>query len=324
MGPRQRVAWRVAGFGLSAENKCRYAFFLGAGGNSRRWDEEPHGRTFRRSSRVDGRSLLAARAMTAAPATTQSKPRKRRRPPRPRSLRLHGTVARALGIRIVSGLVTPGEILEGEIAASEQFKVSRTAYREAIRILAAKGLVHSRPKIGTQVSPRREWHLLDPDVLAWIFEGEPDEALIEALFELRRIVEPDAARLAATRRSDDQLARMKAGLEGVAQHGFASEIGRRCDEQFHSALLEASGNDFVISLTSGVAAAIALTTAFKQHRLPAPHDALPVHLSVLEAIEAQDPQRAHDAMARLVERGLSDTMEARDPGAQSKLRAVCC
>ncbi|WP_404336238.1 FadR/GntR family transcriptional regulator [Sphingomonas sp. MMS12-HWE2-04] len=259
--------------------------------------------------------------MTAAPAPEPTK--RRRRAPRPRSLRLHGTVARDLGIRIVSGVLEPGEILEGEIAASLQFSVSRTAYREAIRILAAKGLVHSRPKIGTQVSPRREWHLLDPDVLAWIFVGEPDPALIQSLFELRRIVEPDAARLAALRRSDAQLARMKDGLDGVAEHGFATEIGRRCDEAFHSALLEASGNDFVVSLTSGVATAIALTTAFKQHRLPAPHDALPVHLAVYEAIAAQDAQGAHDAMARLVERGLSDTMEARDPGSQGAMRACC-
>jgi len=247
----------------------------------------------------------------------------RQRPPRPRSLRLHGTVARDIGIRIVSGQLAPGEILDGEIAASEQFKVSRTAYREAIRILAAKGLVHSRPKIGTQVSPRNEWHLLDPDVLAWIFVGEPDQGLIESLFELRRIVEPDAARLAAMRRTDEQLARMKQGLEGVAEHGFHCEEGRLCDESFHSALLEASGNDFIISLTSGVAAAIAITTAFKQHRLPAPHDALPVHLRVLEAIEARDAQGAHDAMARLVDRGLTDTMEARDPSAK-RGRAACC
>ena len=80
---------------------------------------------------------------------------------KPRSLRLHGTVARDLGIRIVSGILAPGAMLEGEIAASEQFKVSRTAYREAIRILAAKGLVDSRPKIGTQVSERSAGRLLD-------------------------------------------------------------------------------------------------------------------------------------------------------------------
>ncbi|MBC9034291.1 FadR family transcriptional regulator [Sphingomonas sp. JC676] len=262
--------------------------------------------------------------MTAAQPQATAARKPRHRTPRPRSLRLHGTVARDLGIRIVSGVLKPGEILEGEIAASLQFNVSRTAYREAIRILAAKGLVHSRPKIGTQVSARREWHLLDPDVLGWIFTNEPEEALIESLFELRRIVEPDAARLAAMRRTDEQLARMKAGLDGVAQHGFATEVGRRCDESFHSALLEASGNDFIVSLTSGVAAAIAITTAFKQHRLPAPHDALPVHLAVFEAIAAQDAQGAHDAMAKLVDRGLTDTMEARDPGGQRGPISVCC
>lgn len=73
---------------------------------------------------------------------------------RPRLLRLHGTVARELGIRIVTGALPPGEMLDGEIAASGQFKVSRTAYREAIRILAAKGLSIRGPKIGTQVSAR--------------------------------------------------------------------------------------------------------------------------------------------------------------------------
>jgi DNA-binding FadR family transcriptional regulator len=241
----------------------------------------------------------------------QAKPRPRTRAPKPRSLRLHGTVARELGIRIVSGALPPGALLEGEIEASGRFKVSRTAYREAIRILAAKGLVHSRPKIGTQVSPRTGWHLLDPDVLGWMFVSEPDPALIESLFELRRIVEPDAARLAAMRRTEDQLARMQAGINGMAEHGFATEEGRLADQQFHAALLEASQNDFVISLTTGVATAIALTTAFKQRRLPAPRDALPEHVRVYQAVAAGDAQGAHDAMANLVDRGRLDTLEAR-------------
>jgi DNA-binding FadR family transcriptional regulator len=247
----------------------------------------------------------------------------RPRPAKTRSLRLHGTVARALGIRIVTGELAPGHLLDGEISASEQFKVSRTAYREAIRILAAKGLVESRPKIGTQVSKRSDWHLLDPDVLGWMFEAEPDPELIENLFELRRIVEPDAARLAAMRRTDAQLARMKAGLDGMAEHGFATEAGRLADQEFHAALLEASHNDFVISLTSGVATAIALTTAFKQRLLPAPRDALPVHVHVYQAVAAGDAQGAHDAMAGLVDRGRADTLEARqDLAAAKKARAL--
>lgn len=265
---------------------------------------------------------MADETVTDSRSAADARPR-RQRPARPRALRLHGTVARDLGMQIVSGAIQPGQILEGEIVASEQFNVSRTAYREAIRILAAKGLVAPRPRTGTQVAPRREWHLLDPDVIGWIFAGEPDARLIEGLFELRRIVEPDAARLAAQRRSDDQLARMKAGLDGVAKYGFTTPTGRGFDKDFHSALLEASGNDFVVSLTSGIATAIAITTAFKQERLPAPLDALPVHLAVYDAIAVQDGEGAHAAMVRLIERGRSDTIEAREPPGDKGLVRCC-
>ena len=81
---------------------------------------------------------------------------------RKRPLRLHGTIARDIGVRIVGGRIAPGSVLEGEIEASERLEVSRTAYREAVRILAAKGLIESRPKLGTRVSEPRHWHLLDP------------------------------------------------------------------------------------------------------------------------------------------------------------------
>ena len=110
--------------------------------------------------------------------------------------RIHGTIAHDLGVAIVSGVRQPGEVLGGEIEASAALGVSRTAYREAIRILSAKGLVESRPKAGTRVRPRSEWNILDPMVLAWAFSGEPDIEFIRDLFELRAIVEPAAARFA--------------------------------------------------------------------------------------------------------------------------------
>src|SRR4029079_1291660 len=112
-------------------------------------------------------------------------------------LRLHGSMARDLGVLIVSGRYRPGHILDGEVEASEQRRVSRTAYREALRILAAKGLVNSRPRVGTRVSALEQWHLLDPDVLSWAFSGEPEPEVLHGLFELRSIVEPAAAALAA-------------------------------------------------------------------------------------------------------------------------------
>src|SRR6516225_4123131 len=130
-------------------------------------------------------------------------------------LRLHGTIAQNLGVRIVTGHFKPGALLDNEIEASDQWQVSRTAYREAVRILAAKGLVESRPKVGTRVSPKEAWHLLDPDVLLWVFEGTPDESLLTALFELRRIVEPSATALAAMRRTDVHLTTMRRALDAM-------------------------------------------------------------------------------------------------------------
>lgn len=231
-------------------------------------------------------------------------------------LRIHGTIARDIGIRIVSGRYAPGEVLDGEVEASDRLRVSRTAYREAVRILAAKGLVESRPKTGTRVSARTKWHLLDPDVLSWIFEFEPDDDLLASLFELRNIVEPEAAALAAQRRTDAQVATMAEALEGMAAHTLASPEGRLADQQFHAALLEASGNPFLVTLTSGVGAAIAWTTIYKQRNMPLSRDPLPDHRRVFEAVAEGNPKAAHKAMATLVDMAFLDTTRAL-PAAES-------
>jgi DNA-binding FadR family transcriptional regulator len=222
-------------------------------------------------------------------------------------LRIHGTIARDLGIAIVSGRYAPGDILSGEIEFSEQLKVSRTAYREAIRMLAAKGLVESRPKTGTRVSERRRWNLLDPDVLAWMFAEEPGEEFIRALFELRMIVEPAAAELAARRRDGGDLARMGHALEEMARHGLGTETGRAADQGFHDAVLEATRNPALVSLSSSISAAVGWTTLFKQRRRGLPRDPLPDHRAVYDAIAAADPAGAQAAMTELVRLALADT-----------------
>ena len=230
------------------------------------------------------------------------------RSPKPsRALRIHGTIARDLGIAIVSGRYRPGDILSGEIEFSEQLKVSRTAYREAIRMLAAKGLVESRPKTGTRVSERRRWNLLDPDVLAWMFETEPGEDFIRALFELRMIVEPAAAELAARRRDGRDLARMGHALEEMARHGLATEAGRAADQDFHDALLAATRNAALVSLSSSITAAVGWTTIFKQRKRKLPRDPLPEHQAIYDAIAAGDAPGAHAAMTELVQLALADT-----------------
>ncbi|HEY0198769.1 MAG TPA: GntR family transcriptional regulator, partial [Rhodanobacter sp.] len=77
---------------------------------------------------------------------------------------LHGHVVHELGQRIVGGELRPGELLPREETLAEQMEVSRTALREAMKVLSAKGLVESRPKVGTRVRDPRFWHQLDADV----------------------------------------------------------------------------------------------------------------------------------------------------------------
>ena len=222
-------------------------------------------------------------------------------------LRLHGTIARDLGIGIVSGLYKPGDILSGEVASSERLAVSRTAYREAVRILAAKGLVESRPKVGTKVSLRDHWQLLDPDVLAWAFDSEPDLELLNSLFELRDIIESEAAALAATRRSEAQLKIMRNALERMARFTIATEAGRQADQEVHATLLKATGNPYIISLTMGVNAAVNTTNMFKQRERPLERNPVPDHMHVLEAIAAKDPAKAKRKMSELIRLARADT-----------------
>lgn len=236
-----------------------------------------------------------------------------------RSLRLHGKLARDLGLQIVSGSFRPGELLETELVASERHHVSRAAYREAVRILSAKGLVVSRPKVGTRVTPREEWHLLDPDVLAWMFQSDPDEHALEALFELRMVVEPEAAALAAQRRTNEHIAEMRAALEAMAKHTLGTAEGRAADQRFHATLLLASDNPFLRTLTSSISTAVSWTTALKQQVRPLVRDPVPDHADVFDAIAARDPAMARRTMKKLVELALFDTKTA--PQTPSKRRS---
>lgn len=226
-----------------------------------------------------------------------------RPPPAPR---IHGKIARSIGIEIVAGVRKPGDFLGGEIEASEDLGISRTAYREAIRILAAKGLVESRPKAGTQITPRTRWNLLDPDILAWTFEGEPQRQFIVDLFELRAIIEPAAAGFAADRRSSADLVEMGNALAAMHEYGLADERGRAADQRFHRAILDAARNEPLAALASTVGAAVHWTTKFKQRRRALPRDPLPDHQRVYDAIEAADADGAREAMSDLLVLALED------------------
>jgi len=233
-------------------------------------------------------------------------------------LRVHGLIAREIGLSIVSGRLRPGHVLDAEIEASSRRHVSHTAYREAMRILGAKGLIRSQPRTGTRVSRIEEWHLLDPDVLAWLFSGTPSPEILHGLFELRAIVEPAAAALAAMRREDSHLRQMKRALEAMALHTLHRPEGREADKEFHAALLAGSRNPFVASLIQGVTAAVDALTHFKLRLGKVERDPVADHACVYQAVADRDADAARDAMVRLIRLAVLDMPSQQRPKPPSR------
>jgi DNA-binding FadR family transcriptional regulator len=219
----------------------------------------------------------------------------------------HKSIARSLGIAIVTGQHLEGTTLPGEIELAEQAGVSRSVIREALRMLNAKGLVESRPKAGTRVRERANWNLLDPEMLAWMFEGAPSLDFVRSLFQLRMIVEPAAAELAAVQRSAQQLSRMGHALEVMAIHGLRTQEGQSADQRFHATILQATRNELLVSLSSSIAAAVRWTTFFKYRTGTQYKDPIPVHRELFEAIANGDGAVARAVTERLIGDARRDT-----------------
>ncbi|WP_375250938.1 FadR/GntR family transcriptional regulator [Sphingomonas sp.] len=224
----------------------------------------------------------------------------------------HISLARDIGVAIVTGHYAVGSVLPGEIELAERSGVSRSVIRESLRILSAKGLVESRPKAGTRIRERQAWNLLDPELLRWMFEGAPPVSFVRSLFQLRLIVEPAAAELAAVGRTPAQLARIGHALEEMSVHGLASEAGRAADQTFHAVILEATGNELLVSLSASIAAAVRWTTYFKYRASRIPRDPLPEHQALFNAIARGDAEAARDATMILVRQAQADTEQAID------------
>lgn len=222
----------------------------------------------------------------------------------------HAKISKDLGVAIVTGRYPPGHHLPGEVEFAEQLGVSRSVVREAFRTLSANGMLESRPKAGTRVRDRSHWNLLSPDLLAWMFEGAPPLGFVRSLFQLRMIVEPAAAELAAVGRTSRQLSRMGHALEMMAQHGLATQEGQDADQRFHAAILEATGNELLVTLSGSIAAAVRWTTYFKYRTSRHPRDPIPQHRELFEAIANSDAAAARQATEVLVRQAQIDTEAA--------------
>jgi DNA-binding FadR family transcriptional regulator len=224
--------------------------------------------------------------------------------------RLYGSLAHRIACDIIKGELAPGALLPREESASEVYGISRSAYREAIRTLAAKGMVSALPKVGTKVASRPAWHFLDPDILSWHFDVAPTEPFIRNLFELRKIVEPSAAALAAMRRNDLELSRLADGLSRMARTSPRSGAWLNAVVAFHRELLNAGRNEALASLWPAIQTTIRWSVKL-QIMLPdlsLDHDPVADHARVFEKVASQNAEGTLTEMALLIEAALSDTL----------------
>ena len=224
--------------------------------------------------------------------------------------RIHGSIADWLGRQIVAGRLAEGQPVPKEMEFGDLAGVSRGAYREALRQVAAKGMLISRTRSGTRVAARENWTLLDPDVVRWFFEsGTPPDWFITSIYELRGMVEPGAAALAAERRSESDLDAFRKALHAMRTCDMAEPSWHQADAGFHRSLLRSAHNPVLATLAAGICAAVTYTAAFRYRDMANPHPRNPVedHAAVFERIEARDPEGARRAMAALVDTAVLET-----------------
>jgi len=229
-----------------------------------------------------------------------------------RSDGVHGRLVHELGRRIVTGRLAPGEVLPTEAALVEELGSGRSAVREAVKVLTAKGLVRTRTKVGTVVQPEAAWNLLDPDVLAWRYQAQPAGYQAQAtgyqptgkqlddLTGLRIALEPQAARLAAR-------ARDRTGIAAIG-HAYLRMTGTIDDPDafighdlaFHRAITEAAGNLLLSQLSDLLAVALEAARQVHTRNVRRNRRTLPAHKAVLDAITGRDADLAEELMRKLV------------------------
>ena len=214
-----------------------------------------------------------------------------------------------LGVAIVSGRFEPGASLPPEAMLCSELGVSRTVVREAVKSLVAKGLLSTGPKVGTRVLDSDQWNWFDPQVVGWISKNGLSHDYLRDLQELRRVVEPAAARLAAERATEQDLAELEDAFAGMKK---AIEYGGDYvthDLRFHQGLLKASHNRMVIQMAKALGVLLRTSFEISTAKPNGPASSLAMHRAVLDAVIAHQPDKAERANLKLID-GASDDIES--------------
>ena len=231
---------------------------------------------------------------------------------------LYHIVAARLGTQIANGKLQSGLVLPNENVLCEELGVSRTVLREAIKVLASKGLVEVRRKTGTRVRPATDWSMLDAEVLAWIFAGPVVPETLAYLIDFRKMIEPAAARMATDSATPQEL--LKIDLAYRRMEEVANEVvpSVEADLSFHLAILEATHNPFLRSFGSLIRSALRGSFRYTSSNHALYLHSLKLHRAVFEAMKARDGALAEWAMVAMLTQTSSDIAEQSAWKAKSK------
>jgi DNA-binding FadR family transcriptional regulator len=219
---------------------------------------------------------------------------------------VHGTTVDLLGHAIISGRYAVGSSLPPEPLLCEQLGVSRTVVREAVKSLVAKGLIITGPKLGTRVLPEDQWNWFDPDVISWQSQLGLTHEFLKDLQDLRRVVEPAAVRMAAERATAQDIAEIEDAFAGMNKAVHEGGDYVTFDLRFHQGLLRASHNRMLIQMSKALGALLRTSFEISTSKQDGPKSSLSMHREVLDAVIAQQPDRAEKAILKLIDGARDD------------------
>ena len=222
-----------------------------------------------------------------------------------------------IGYGIVDSTFPPGHRFASQDDLSVELGVSRTVVREALGLLRDKGLIESRPKSGTVVADHRSWNLLDPDVLRWSIAARSAPTTLSHVAEVRLAIEPEAARLAARRRSNEAADELVGLHQAMAEtvSDFARYI--EADLAFHDAVFRAAANPVLAHMAETIRVALEGSRRVTVQVPGGPATTLDLHAEVAHAIRRLDEDEAARVMTELIEVSTNDllrVLQAPDQG----------
>lgn len=223
------------------------------------------------------------------------------------AMTLYHQVLTRLGKEICSRRYAPGQVIPAEPILCQQLGVSRIVIREAIKGLVSKGMLETRRKTGTVVLDPARWSLFDSAIVNWRAEATGiDLALANDIMELRRIVEPAAARLAAERASAAERKALRGAYDAMARAVAGDGDYVSADLAFHEIIIRACANPFVIQLQEVISTVLRIGFERVAETPGGPARSLPLHRKVCEAIERSEDLKAERAILALIDQAESD------------------